>query len=174
VSIDLGLAVIGGLTGGIVARMLRVPGGALLGAVLGAAAVQLALGGDESLPAGVRIAVQITIGLVVGSNLRFEAFRGMGRILARTPALLALLFTIAAAIGVGFATLIGATVPVGVLSTIPGGASDMIAIALEIGEGAPIVAAVHLVRLLIIYVVLSSLFRRLLPPAAPTVPPPGA
>lgn len=164
-SVSLALAFVGGIAGGAIARFYRIPGGILLGSVLGAAAVQLALGGEESLSVAVRVSVQIAIGAVIGASLKLDSLSGLKQVVLFTPPLLILMFGVAGFSGILLAAVLGVSVITGLLATIPGGASDIIAIALDIGDGASIVAAVHLLRLLIIYGVLTTFFRKAFPPA---------
>jgi uncharacterized protein len=144
---------------GLAARRKRLPGGALVGALVGAAAAQLVTGSGESLPGGFRVAAQIGIGATIGARFRPGVLDGVGGLVARaTPMLLT---TISAALGLGlvFAHVAALSPEVGMLSTIPGGSGDVIAVALDLGDDAAFIATVHLGRQILVYVSLGVLFR---------------
>lgn len=150
------LPMAGGVVGGLAANAARLPGGAVLGALAGAAATQLALGTATALPDWVRIAGQIGIGGAVGVRLAPTALRRLGHALLWALILLGVLVLTAIGAGLLYAGLSGMPVGVGMLATMPGGVAEVVAVSLEAGDDAAIIAAVHLGRQLLILVVLGA------------------
>lgn len=149
------MLLIAAAAGAALARRARLPGGVLLGALLGAAVVQL-VASPPPLPTPVRVAAQILIGAAVGVRLRPVVLADVRRWL---PAfLLALGLLLAAAAGAAALLVTAAELPprTAVLAVLPGGAADITALLAAEGADAPVVAAVHLTRQLLVLVVVGT------------------
>ncbi len=136
--------------GALAARLLRVPAGSLLGPMVLAAVVTLAVpGGHFSVPPLLREAGFAVIGLQVGLRFTVEALRQIGRlalpVLAAIAALLVVCF--------GLALLLDATTSASLLdaylATTPGGLYAVLAVAYSSGADITFVVGVQTLRVLV-------------------------
>lgn len=129
---------------GLVGHVSGVPGGALVGAMMGAAVV--ANRRPVHLPRMVGVTGRYLVGLVAGAAITWEALRALG------PHLLwgtvASLLTIAAGLlgGLWAARATGLDRGSGVTAVVPGGLTELTALANERDLRTDVVIAVHLVR----------------------------
>ena len=145
---------------GLAAQRLNIPGGLILGAMVGAALVTLATGVDIAMPPPLRDAAFIVIGAAIGVQLTRQAVSNLGPVLI--PALLAALLIIIAGVAVTFLLRAAGMAPPGdVLATSPGALSVMSAVALEQKTGPAEVALFHLVRVVMVLLSLPLLVRLL-------------
>lgn len=150
--------------GGLVAERLRIPGGLILGAMLGSATVTIVTGQAAPMPPVLRTAAFIVIGAAIGVGITRGALVSLGPVLV--PALLAGVLVIVAGLGIAYLLrAIGMAPPGDVLATSPGALSVMSAVAVEQGTGAVEVALFHLVRVVMVLLSL-PLIVKLLPEAA--------
>lgn len=140
------------LVGYLFAR-LRVPGGMIIGAMLGAAAVSVLSGGAEvDLPRPLVLGAYAVIGTVIGAGITRDALREVRHFAA--PAVLSAVMIIAAGLVIAFVLRWLGVAPDGViLATSPGALSATTAVAADQGTGVS-VAVFHTVRVVL---VLSSL-----------------
>lgn len=140
------------LVGSAFARM-RVPGGMIIGAMLGAAAVSVVAGGAEvDLPRPLVAGAYVVIGTVIGAGITRDSLREVRHF--ALPAALSAVMIIAAGLVIALALRSLGVAPDGViLATSPGALSATTAVAAEQGTGVA-VAVFHTVRVVL---VLSSL-----------------
>ncbi len=153
----------GGAAGALLGRLLRLPLWPLTGALVGAGAVQLAVGSGAPLPAWAVFVAQVLVGSTVGARLGptvLKEFR-----LVVVPGLVAVVATVVAGIGLGVA--VWWIMPVGlveaVFGMVPGGVGEMVAAVASIGGDSALVAGMHIIRLLVVVTVMGALvgwFRR--------------
>jgi membrane AbrB-like protein len=147
---------------GLALHRLRVPGGALLGSLIGTAVMTGLVGNGLRLPATAAFLILASVGTLVGTELDRERVRALrGYIL---PAVLSGLVLVG--IGLGSAVLLmrAGIAPESVfLATSPGGLSVLVAVATEQGRGEAGVTVFHTVRLLLILALMPFLLRRLMP-----------
>jgi uncharacterized protein len=136
--------------GGLAARATNVPGGLIVGAMVGAGAVSLLSGEVEiAIPGPVQTGAMIVIGAIIGVQLTPSVVASLPRIVV--PAVLSALVIIAC--GVAIAYVLGAlgVAPPGVLlATSPGALSVIGALAIERGTGPVEVAVFHTVRIVLV------------------------
>lgn len=140
-----------GITGGFVFVKLRIPGGALLGSLLAAAVLHLQVVSLPPTPSWVQISAQIAIGTMVGASIRREPLQ---RLLHRAPAILttvAMVLTLSLFAGVLLVALTPFDLSTMLLATIPGGAADITAAALDLGENAAVVGAFQIIRQTLVF-----------------------
>ncbi len=142
-----------GLIGGYLAQLFKLPGGAALGAMLAAAAMSILLGNRApTLPKTFDFAALVLVGVSVGATINREALASIGGLIV--PALLILL--VFSLVGVGLALVLrryfGFDLMTALFATSPGGLSNMAILAKDAGGNALIVALVHLVRVVGIFV----------------------
>jgi membrane AbrB-like protein len=145
---------------GLVADRLHIPGGLILGAMLGSAGVTLLSGQAAAVPPVLRSGAFIVIGAAIGVTVTRAAVVSLGSVLA--PAVLAGALVIVAGLGIAYLLrAMGMAPPGDVLATSPGALSVMSAVAVEQGTGAVEVALFHLVRVVMVLVSLPLIIRLL-------------
>lgn len=151
-----------GLAGGLVARRLRLPGGVIMGSLIAVAALHIAVETLFPLPGAVRTAAQIMIGGVIGTTLRRSPLRAIGSIALPVAVSIAILVGSSVALAVAFNAVSGLPLVTALFATAPGGASDMAAAALKLDADVALIAAIHVVRQIAVFVIVVTAFSRLL------------
>ncbi|MEA2294998.1 MAG: uncharacterized protein QOE86_2637 [Solirubrobacteraceae bacterium] len=157
-AITLACAPLGVLLG----RAVRLPAGALLGpmAIAGALTLTGALG-HFSVPALLREAAFIGIGLQVGLRFTVATVRQLGRLLV--PVLISIAALMVACFGL--AVLLDLTTPVSLedayLATTPGGLYAVLAVAFGAGANTTFILAVQGLRLLVMVLLAPVVVRRM-------------
>ena len=150
-----------GLVGALLAMRVKMPGGSLLGAMLAAVAVNLMLPDMPSLPGDVRTLAILLLGTYTGSTMDRRSFARVRAVLPWHTVAIAVLI----AVGFGLGLALHARAPgalsliTAVLSTTPGGASGLTAVAYDLGADARLVASLHSVRLFVVFGVLPLLMK---------------
>jgi membrane AbrB-like protein len=142
-----------GVLGALLARRFRIPGGALLGALLSVGIVSLVLESSEPLPEVFRSVALLLVGINTGSTMDR---RSIARVRSVVPlAFAAILGLVGTGFGMGWLLYryVGGEVSLltAFLGTMPGGASGLTALAYDLGADARLVASMHLVRLIIVF-----------------------
>lgn len=161
-SIVLTLAV--GLLGGGVAHRCHLPGGTIIGALVAVAVLHVTVPDLSSLGPGFRTAAQIGIGGSIGVTLTRSPLRAVGTVLL--PVLLVIAVLLATSLGLAFAVAASTDLPLvtSLFALAPGGASDMAAAALQLDADVGAIAAIHVVRQVIVFVLLVGAFTHYLTP----------
>lgn len=133
----------------LLAQRLGLPGGLILGAMVGASVVTLATGQSATIPGPLRNAAFIVIGAAIGVQVTRQV---LGQLyLVFVPAVLAGALIIVAGLAIAYALrTLGIAPPGDLLATSPGALSVMTAMAVEQGKGAAQVAIFHLVRIVMV------------------------
>ena len=147
---------------GLTLNRLRVPGGMMLGAVLGASAINIALG-PATMPVGIKLAAQIIAGAFIGSGVSRAELGKMRKALLPAALVISglLLFNILS--GVLIHRLFGLDLVTALMCTAPGGISDMPIAAADMGADAGKVMVMQFVRYLIGIGVFPALIGRFTP-----------
>ena len=158
----LALTVGGGGVGVVAARLLRLPGGALLGPMLVVGALALAGTVDAvQVPEALRQLAFAGIGLQVGLRFTPESLRRARDTLAPALGAIVLLIGACAALGWVLAELAGVSQLDGYLATTPGGLYAVLATAIASGANATFVLAVQSLRLFVMVLAAPPIIRRL-------------
>ena len=148
--------------GAFLGQRARLPGGALLGALMGVVALA-ASGLETTAPSAVRFAALATVGLLVGEGFSRRTVRVMRR--AVVPIALSLL-VIAVSVSL-LAWLLQAVFGLdgrtALLAAVPGGFSSMVALSVATGADVLLVTIIHQVRMLFVIIVVPSILARTLP-----------
>lgn len=151
-------ALIGATACALAADRLQVPGGLILGAMVGAAAVTLTTGTTVDLPSPLRTAAFIVIGAAIGVRMTRDVVAALGPVVV--PAVLSGALIIVAGLAIAWLLrTVGIAPPGALLATSPGAFSVMTAMAVEQDTGAVEVALFHLVRIVMVIVSLPLLVR---------------
>jgi membrane AbrB-like protein len=146
---------------GLLADYLKVPGGLIMGSMIGSAAFAVLRDVDVTTPAWLTKASFIVVGCSIGALVTRDFVNRIGSVLS--GAVISAVLIILAGIAIAFLLRWwGMAPPSDALATSPGALSVMSAAALEQGRGAAEVAAFHLVRVILVMLSL-PLLRLLLP-----------
>jgi membrane AbrB-like protein len=146
---------------GLLADYLKIPGGLLLGSMLGSAAFSVWRDVNVTTPSWLKTSAFIVIGCSIGALVTRDFLDQIGSVVA--GALIAGVLIIIAGVGIAYLLRwLGMAPPSDALATSPGALTVMSAAALEQGRGAVEVAAFHLVRILLVMLSL-PLLRMMLP-----------
>ncbi len=142
---------------GLAFQRLGVPGGAVVGSLIGAAGYSVLRGGPEiSVPGPLRTASFLVLGAAIGATVTRDTLRDLTAVLL--PAVLAAVLIILAGIGIAYLLRALGLAPEGaVLATSPGALSALTAAAAERGAGAAEVALFHTVRVVLVLLSLPGL-----------------
>lgn len=158
-TVSLVWLLLGGAAGAALARPLRLPFWPLTGSIAGAAAVSLTSGGDIVVPAVWQTTAQVLVGTLVGLSVAPGVLRDFRTVLL--PGLLAVVAILG--FGVAWGLVVGhsgkAGLPAAVFGMVPGGVGEMMAAASAVHADTAVVAAMHLVRLLVVLSCLPLLIR---------------
>jgi membrane AbrB-like protein len=160
-----------GTAGAWLGKRARLPMWPLTGAIIGGLVVSAVMPQMLGVPQGWRVAAQILVGTAVGSGIQRGVLSEFRAILA--PGLLAVItiISVGAAGGILVSTT-GHVDPVsGVLGMVPGGVGEMVASAAALDGDVPLVAGMHVLRLVISLAALPLLVRTVTALAGPPDPP---
>lgn len=150
-----------GAVGGLLGSSLKIPGGSMLGAMGAVGAVQLTAASPMQVAPQWGILGQLLVGAVIGSTLDRRMVRSFRSVLLPGVFAVGSMVLSGIVIGVSFA-LLGLTDPLTALFGLaPGGFAEMTAAAISLGASGPLVASMHLVRVVAVLVLLPLLLRPL-------------
>lgn len=144
-----------GVGGGALAQVIKLPGGAAIGAMLAVGAVNVALGERAaSVPQGINFAALVLIGVSIGASVQRDTLASAANLI--WPALLILV--VFSVVGVALAVLLqrffGFDLTTALFATAPGGMSNMAILAQDAGGNGFAVALIHMVRVIGIFILL--------------------
>ncbi len=139
--------------GGIIGIKLKIPAGALIGAMISVAIYNIVTGKGD-IPINMKILAQIVVGGMIGLNFKMETLYELKNLIV--PALILVFGLTFFSICLGFiiSKFTGLDLVTALFSTSPGGITDMTLIANEYGAETPKVALMHLMRLITVITVL--------------------
>ena len=150
-----------GLIGAFVGYRLRVPAGAFMGALFGVGAALGLFGFPEvSPPPLAGQALQVVVGVIVGLRVTRDAMRSGTHTLLPATVLAGVFLASGFAAAVAAVWLTGMTPVTALFAAAPGGLTEMASVGASLGADGPAVAAVHLVRLLLVILVANLLLAR--------------
>lgn len=153
------------LAGALGARRLRVPGGAILGAIALVAGYNV-MTGLAMMPAWLKVIAQCVCGVFIGARIRRADLAHIRRI--ALPVLLTVIGMIACCLlmGLALSALAGIDRRAALLACAPGGVTEMALIGADIGADVPFISVSHIVRLAVVVsvfpVLLKAVLRRLM------------
>ena len=153
---------IAAFVGAALREYLRVPAGALLGAMIAVAVVNISPAPVLELPGWAKFAAFTALGWAIGQGISMEVLRSLidkAGLIAVTVGALLLFGALMAMFAVRMDLLDPATA---YLATSPGGLSQMTALSAAVGADAAVVATLHTFRILAT-VFIAPLILRLLP-----------
>lgn len=133
---------------GLLLRRIKLPGGMMVGAALGAGAVSLALG-DAQLPSVAKTAAQVVVGAFIGSGVSRQDLRQMRQVVKPAAFILGGLLALNVLTGLIIHRVSDMDLLTAFMSTTPGGISDIPLIAADMGADASKVLVLQFVRFLL-------------------------
>lgn len=157
------LFVAGTATAGLLlARLARLPTGALLGPMVVAGGVVVGAGSfDPTVPRVLQAVALAGIGLSVGLRFTAESLRAAGRILPAVVAAIVFMIVVCGVVGALLAPLAHVSQLAGYLATSPGGLSVAVGIAVSSETDGPFVVSLQVVRLFLLLLAAPFLARAL-------------
>ncbi len=158
---DILLTLLIAAVGGIIGLKLKIPAGALVGAMLAVASVKIFSGRGE-LPYTFRIMAQIVVGGMLGLNFSMDTIHGLKNLMF--PAIIVVIGLTLFSVVLGFtlSKLTGMDLTTALFSVSPGGLTDMTLISGAYGADTPTVALLHLMRLLTVITILPTIIGALM------------
>ena len=148
-----------GLVGGALGVKLKIPAGALIGAMLAIILFKVTMKMHWEIPKGFTFALQVFLGIMVGASFQPELFDVMKKIalpviiscvvLVGAGALMAVIFTRLGLLDIGTAYL----------GTSPGAMSALIVMALDSGAQPMLVVCFHFVRVVLVILTAPLIFK---------------
>jgi membrane AbrB-like protein len=140
----------GGAAGAALGRLMRLPMWPLTGALIGAGAVHLAVGGGNAIPSWCVFTAQVLVGSTLGASLGPGVLREFREVMF--PGLMTVLVTVVAGLGLGLGLWYsnGMGLVEALFGMVPGGVGEMVAAVASIGGDSALVAGMHLVRVLVV------------------------
>lgn len=139
--------------GGFIGIKLKIPAGALVGAMASVAIYNIYTG-QGSIPMNFKLIAQIVVGGMIGLNFTMDTVKGLKELLV--PSLILVLGLTVFSIFLGFIIykLTGLDLVTALFSCSPGGLADMTIISEAYGAETPKVALLHLMRLITVITIL--------------------
>jgi membrane AbrB-like protein len=151
-----------GLIGGLLALRGGVLSGDLIGPILTVGGANLLGAGLGPLAGGFRQAAMLLIGMAVGTQVSHDSLRRLRQVALPAAAVIVAIITLGLLLGWGLSQVTPLDLTTALLSSVPGGASTMPAVAHDLGGDMRLVAALHLTRQLVVFILLPSVLGHLL------------
>ena len=133
--------------GGLIGLKLKIPAGAMIGAMVAVSAYNI-YSGNAYIPGQLKIAAQIILGGIIGLSINMEAVKGLKAVIVPGLILVAVLFVFSLISGLIIAKVTGMDLYTALFSCSPGGLTEMTIIADSYGADLSKVVLVHLIRIL--------------------------
>jgi membrane AbrB-like protein len=159
-AVDVGYVVVCAVAGTALARVARVPAGALLGPMTVAIAINLAGWSFGATPPALLVEVAYAaIGWQAGARFTRESLRTVLGALLPAAALIVGVIAACAGLGLVLSALTGTTALDGYLATTPGGIYAVLATAASAGSDVTFVMAVQVLRVILMLLVMPAVAR---------------
>ena len=143
-----------GLLTGLLAQRIGVPSGELIGPILAIGAANLMGAGLGPLAEEFSLVAQLLIGVAVGAQTSRESLRKLREVALPAALAVAAIITVGLLLGWVLSMVTPLDLQTALLSSVPGGASTMPAVAHDLGGDMRVIAALHLTRQLIVFAVM--------------------
>jgi hypothetical protein len=142
---------------GSIAIRLKIPAGGMIGGMLGVAILNICCG-QAFMYSQVRFAVQICLGAMSGSRVGRKEVKAMKRLIVP----IALMYVVCAVLNIVFGVIVVRTtvldLSTALLSITPGGATDMVFVAADIGADTGMVGVMQSLRMIFSNCILTMIF----------------
>ena len=158
-----------GSIGGLFAKRLHIPAGALIGSLLAAMVFNAVYPVLYTYPKDLRLVVQMLSGLVVGTSFTRADIKTLKTMILPVIILIIMLLTI----NLGFAYLMSSLTALSFMTSFfacaPGGVTDLALVAADFGATLEHVALLQLFRLISVIIIFPPLIRKILPPSTKVI-----
>jgi membrane AbrB-like protein len=154
--LQTGMPLLAGLAGLCLVRMFHIPGGAFMGAVIGAAAVRLSYARAKKPPQPLQFFARVVLGLTIGIPVTRQALEAASR------AIVPIALMIIGLIGLSFfsawlaSRISGLDFTTALCGSTPGAATTMVILSDDLGGQSPIVTVLHTFRILLIVILMPA------------------
>ncbi|EFW37673.1 AbrB family transcriptional regulator [Treponema phagedenis] len=139
--------------GGFLGIKLKIPAGAMIGALIATAAYNI-LSNQAHIPPNLKIIVQIVMGASIGSSFKKEVLVHLQELLVPIFMVVGCLLVFSLILGFIFYKLGRVDIITAFLSTSPGGLTDMTILADSYNADVKVVATVHTIRLTFVVILI--------------------
>ncbi|MFL0269017.1 AbrB family transcriptional regulator [Candidatus Clostridium radicumherbarum] len=150
--INLIITLIIGLIGGLTALRLKVPAGAMVGAMLSVAIFNV-ITGSAYLPQDVRIITQIAAGAFIGSGIKYKDVLDLKKMLKPAILMVTTMIVLDLLMGLIMYKITGINLVTALFACAPGGIVDMSLISNDLGADSSKVAILQMVRLMCVFII---------------------
>ena len=152
----------GGLISGLLAIRGGVPSGDLIGPILVVGGANLLGAGLGPLAKGIQQGAVLLIGTAVGAQMSRESLRRLRQVVLPATAFVVAIIAMGMLLGWGLSMVTPLDSATALLSSVPGGASTMLAVAHDLGGDLRLVASIHLARQLVVLILVPPVLGRFL------------
>jgi membrane AbrB-like protein len=152
----------GGLIAGLLALHVGVPTGDMIGPLLAIGGANLLGAGLGPLTGDLRQVAMLLIGTAVGAQMSRQSLQRLRQIALPAAVVIVMLIAVGLLLGWGLSRVTPLDLATALLSNVPGGASTMPAVAHDLGGDTRLVAALHLTRQLVVFILVPSVLGYLL------------
>jgi len=149
-----------GLIGGGLALWGGMPSGGLIGSLLAAGGANLLGAGLGPLDGAFRSAAMLLIGTAVGAQMSRESLQLLRQVALPVTVFIVVIVSVGLLLGWCLSQVTPLDLPTALLSSVPGGASTMTAVAHDLGGDMRLVAALHLMRQLVVFILVPAALSR--------------
>jgi membrane AbrB-like protein len=147
------LLLVAGTVSGYLAQLLKLPGGAALGAMLGAAAMNIALGERApTLPNSLAFAALVLVGVSVGATINRDSLQSAAGYLVPALLIVVSLSVVGVVLALVLQRYFGFDLITALFAAAPGGMGNMAILAKDAGGNGFAVVLIHLIRLVGIFI----------------------
>lgn len=146
--------------GGFIGIKLKIPAGAMIGAMVFVAIYNIYTG-KATIPSNFKTIAQVVVGGIIGLNFTIEAVGDLKEIIIPTIILVVALTLFSIGLGFFIHKVTGLDLMTALFSSSPGGLTDMAIISEAYGADTTKVVGMHLARLVTVIVVIPMLIKLL-------------
>ena len=138
---------------------LKIPAGALIGALVAVIVFKLLARVDWEVPKGFTFALQVFLGIMVGASFQPAMLRVMGRVFV--PVIASTLFLVGTGLMLSLVFNRFGLMDMGTayLGTSPGAMSALVVVALESGKDATVITCFHFFRVVFIILTMPLIYK---------------
>ncbi len=133
--------------GGLIGLKLKIPAGALIGAMVAVSVFNI-FSGNARIPSELKFIAQVILGGIIGMSINMEAVKGLKTVIVPGLILVAVLFVFSVIAGLIIAKTTGIDLYTALFSCSPGGLSEMTIIADSYGADLSKVVLIHIIRIM--------------------------
>ena len=146
--------------GGFIGTKLKLPAGAMLGAMIATVIMQMIFE-QPALPQGLRVVLQLASGILIGSRVAKKDAIGLKRLALPVIVLITCMLIINIVVGTTMYQFSYLDIATSLFASAPGGLMDMTLISSELGANSAYVALLQLSRLIFIFTCMVPFYRKI-------------